>query len=337
MSSCEPHRCSAYSEDLRWRIVWQTVALEHSNEEVAKDLGVDKSTVSRIVQLFLTTGTVCKKIKSKDSAFRKLTNPAQMLILTLVVEKPGIYLREVQEELSHTLLLDIDTSTIGRFLHSSGFTHQKLCLVALQRDEFHRHKFTVDVSAYETDMLIFLDETGGDRRNAVRKRGYSMRGIPLKKHTLLVRGERVSAIAIMSLSGMIDVSISTGTTNGDEFYTFVEKVLLPNLQPFNGINPHSVVIMDNCSIHHVPETVSMIEEVGAMVHFLPPYSPDLNPIEEAFSKVKSEIKNLEGIMPTYDIETIMTAAFAAISCEDCQGWISHCNILMMDWYSQYTQ
>ncbi len=114
-----------------------------------------------------------------------------------------------------------------------------LCLVALQRDEFIRQRFIVDVSEYNTEM-------GSDRRNAVRKRGYSMRGIPMKKHTLLVRGEHVSAIAIMSISGIIDVSVGKETTNGDVFYDFVAKVLLPHLQPFNGSSPHSVVVMDNC-------------------------------------------------------------------------------------------
>ena len=104
------------------------------------------------------------------------------------------------------------------------------------------------------------------------------------------------------------------------------KVLLPNLQPFNGINAHSVVIMDNCSIHYVPNIVTMIEEVGAIVHILPPYSPDLNPIEESFSKVKNEIKSLERTMDTSDTETIMLAAFSSISPSDCQGWISHCDI-----------
>lgn len=325
MTSCEPKRCSTYSGDLRWRVVWQADALQYTNKQIAQNLGVDKSTVSRILQLFHTTGSLCKKSKSSANAFRKLTSPAQMLILNLVIEKPGIYLKEIQEELLHTLMLEVDISTICRFLHSNGFTHQKLCLVAIQQDEFLRQKFILDVSVYKTEMLIFLDETGGDRRNAVRKHGYSMRGIPLKKHTLLVRGKRVSAIALMSVNGIIDVSFSKGTTNGCVFYDFVEKVLLPNLQPFDGINPHSVVIMDNCSIHHIPEIVNMIEEVGAMVHFLPPYSPDLNPIEEAFSKVKSEIKTLEGTMDC-DTEIIMSAAFASVSPMDCQGWISHCDI-----------
>ena len=78
----------------------------------------------------------------------------------------------------------------------------------------------------------------------------------------------------MSVNGLLDVHISTGTTNGDIFYNFVEKYPLPQL---NGTNPHSIVIMDNCSIHHIREIVSMIEDVGALIHFLPPFSPDLNP------------------------------------------------------------
>lgn len=66
----------------------------------------------------------------------------------------------------------------------------------------------------------------------------------------------------------------------------------------------------------------MIEEVGALVHFLPPYSPDFNPIEETFSKVKTEMKNMEASMPDIlDIETIALSVFASITPRDCQGWI----------------
>ena len=91
----------------------------------------------------------------------------------------------------------------------------------------------------------------------------------------------MSRLAFMSVNGLLDVSIVKGTTDGDTFYDFVQKQLLPQLFPFDGVNPHSVVIMDNCSVHHVQETVSKIEGVGAIVQLLPPYSLDLNPIEEA--------------------------------------------------------
>ena len=120
MTSFEPKRSSAYAEDLRWRVVWQIEGLQYTQEQVARNLNIHQSTVSRITNLFRTTGNVCKKVKSADSAFRVLTNPAQVLILTLVVERPGVFLREIQEELQRTLLIEADVSTICRFLHSSG-------------------------------------------------------------------------------------------------------------------------------------------------------------------------------------------------------------------------
>ena len=67
-----------------------------------------------------------------------------------------------------------------RFLHKNGFTKQKLQLCALQRSEVLRQQFIVDVSVYTPDMLVFIDETGTDRRNTVRNYGYSLRGKPLK-------------------------------------------------------------------------------------------------------------------------------------------------------------
>ena len=66
---------------------------------------------------------------------------------------------------------------------------------ALQRDSFLRLQFTSEVSLYDRDMMIFLDETGSDRRNSIRKYGYSIRGRPLVSEKLLVRGKRISAIA----------------------------------------------------------------------------------------------------------------------------------------------
>ena len=117
-------------------------------------------------------------------------------------------------------------------------------------------------------MLVFVDETGIHKRKTLRTHGYSLCGVPMKYHKPLARGERMSAIAVMSTEGILDVKISQGTTNGSDFYDFVEKPLLPNLRPFDGTSSHSVVIMDNCSIHHTQEVVSLIEEVDVIVHFL---------------------------------------------------------------------
>lgn len=124
------------------------------------------------------------------------------------------------------------------------------------------------MSVYNPEMLIFLDETGADRRNILRKYGYSMRGKPAQKHTLLVGGERVSVIA--SINGLLGIDVIKGTVDGDRFYDYTvrSKAVSPS-------SSHALY----CSIHHIEGIASMIEEVGTLVHFLPPYSPDFNPIE----------------------------------------------------------
>ena len=120
----------------------------------------------------------------------------------------------------------------------------------------------------------------------------------------------------MSVSSILDVRVVDGVTNGETFYSFIEECLLPQLMPFDGSNPHSVVVMDNCSIHHINEVVKMIEEVGAIVHFLPPYSPDLMPIEMAFSKVKTSL-TMDGMEEVAYMEIALLESFTTITPADC--------------------
>ena len=325
MTSYEPERTRAYSEDLRWRMVWQREVLQHGYDIIGSNLGVDRSTVIRNVALFRATGTVSKKKYPKERAARELTTPAQLFVLNLVVQRPGIYLHEIQEELEASLMVTVSLSTICRFLQTSGFTRQRLCTIALQQDRFLREQFILDISVYSPEMLIFVDETGADRRNSLRKYAYSLRGKPAKNHSLMVRGERVSAIACMSMAGILDVKTLKGTCDGDQFYDFLQRHLIQYTMPYNGVNPHSVVVLDNCAIHHTSEVTSTLTEIGVLVHFLPPYSPDFNLIEEAFSKVKTSLKgDMESA--AVDSETLLLANFASITPNDCRGWISHAGI-----------
>lgn len=107
MTSCERKRCSAYSEDMRWRIVWQREALSKSINDIAVNLCIDKSTVSRVLRIFHTSGNVSKKKYPKGRAICKLTPPVQIFIMKLIINNPGILLREVQKELNDVLFLKI--------------------------------------------------------------------------------------------------------------------------------------------------------------------------------------------------------------------------------------
>ena len=120
----------------------------------------------------------------------------------------------------------------------------------------------------------------------------------------------MSAISCISIAGLLDVETLTGTSDSDTFHSFVQTDLLPHLMPYSGINPHSVVIMDNCNIQQVPEVVKSIQDVGTLVYFLLSYSPDFASIEEAFSKIEQSLKSIEKeVVYTCDTETSFSAKF----------------------------
>ena len=102
------------------------------------------------------------------------------------------------------------------------------------------------------------------------------------------------------------------------------EIHLLTSQPFDGVNSNSIVVMDNASIHYSDSVTSLISSVGALTVFLLPYSPDLNPIKEAFSSVKSFLRENEQVANTYrDIEEILLTGFASISPVDSSGWYCH--------------
>ena len=162
---------------------------------------------------------------------------------------------------------------------------------------------------------------------SLRKFGYGLRGRRAKCKKLLVRGEHISVIAAMNSRSILDLKIIRGGVNGDEFIKFVNTNLLPHMMAFNGQNPNSVIILDNCSIHHVNGALLAMQQIGSLVQFLPPYSPDYNPIELLFSKVKCTLRAMEvELSVTGDIESMVLAAFASVTHEDCSAWINSVGI-----------
>ncbi len=231
----------------------QRISLGNSYREIAASLNVDAATVCRMVAIFDSTNDVRPKDYPPNTGTAKLTKVDKLITLELAIEKPGIYLREIQAELSRKTGTEIDVSTICRFLHASGFTHQKLQITAKQRSDELRADYMLDMQVYygHPKMLVFVDETGADRRDYMRKFGYSLSGKPTRAHKLLWRGQRVSALMAMSTSGILDCYTTTRPVNADKFEHFVTLSLGPLLQPFDGFNPNSIVVLDNASIHHV--------------------------------------------------------------------------------------
>ena len=94
--------------------------------------------------------------------------------------------------------------------------------------------------------------------------------------------------------------------------------------PCDGQNPNSIIVMDNCSVHHVHEVVDLIRQSGILLLFLPPYSPDLNPAEEAFSYIKGYLKKHDTLLQCgVSLTDIIQAGFDSITTTQCQSWITH--------------
>ena len=119
--------------------------------------------------------------------------------------------------------------------------------------------------------------------------------------------------------------LAEGTINGDRFVHFVKECLLPMLMPFNGINPFSVVIMDNASIHHVGSVVALIRNMGACFTTL---FPDLNPLGPVFGKVKSILKEDDALSQGCSApKALISMAFKMITMEDCINYSRYCGYM----------
>ena len=307
-----------YSEDLRWRAVWMHVFLKQEAEEVARVLMISPRSVFRYSERYTVTGEV-RPFAKRSGPQRELSEFEEDFLLSIVLRKPGLYLRELQDEIYSALLHWVDCSTILRTLHRIGVSHQVMKHYAIQRSELRRSEFWLEFHLFQPHMIIWIDETGFDKRNGIRKYSYGIRGLTPFDCTLKLRGKRYSGIGILTTDGVEYVHIVDEKVDGEVFLTFVRKYLLPLLMPFNGSNCKSVVVLD-----HVSPVIQTIESVGAIVRFLPPYSPDMNPIEEVFSEVKQYLKaNSDVYQATASPEQIILSAFVSVSKQNCNAYINH--------------
>ena len=150
-----------------------------------------------------------------------------------------------------------------------------------------------------------------------RNYGRAARGQRVQEATPQGHWQTLTMLAALTSKGLQAPMTIAEPTDGDIFLAYLEQVLCPQLRP------GQVVIMDNLSAHKVAGVRQLIEAAGAKLMYLPPYSPDLNPIEAAWSKVKQFLRSLKA--RTVDaLETAVAEALAAITPENATGWFSHC-------------
>lgn len=121
----------------------------------------------------------------------------------------------------------------------------------------------------------------------------------------------------MSTSGVIAAAYGEWATDSQSFLTFITNMLIPHLKA------DDIIIMDNVRFHYCKEVKDKIESVGAKILFLPPYSPDLSPIENMWSKIKNILRKIRPRTPE-TFNAVIKSAFKAISQTDIKKWYRHC-------------
>ena len=164
--------------------------------------------------------------------------------------------------------------------------------------------------------LIFVDEMGANT-SLSPLRAWSRRGERAHCSVPRNRGKNTTLLSSMSVEGMGPSLAVEGATDREVFEAYLEEVLAPSLRP------GQVMVMDNLTAHKGERVRELVQSRGCALLYLPPYSPDLNPIEEAFSKMKGILRKAQ----TRNRESLIEAmgrALDAIASQDAKGFFEHC-------------
>lgn len=307
-----------------------------SNEQIAMCLDLSTRSVRRVLSHFHAYGTTSdtKEPPTEDErkGNRHLRDVDVEFLLGTIRKMPDLYLDELQEMLASSCGIQISRSTIWRTLRRSGFTMKKITRVAAERSAQKRLEYIARIGKYQAEQLVFVDESSVDRRTTYRGRAWSIRGMKAQRKVFFVRGRRFSVLPALSLQdGILHCDVVEGSFCTETFAQFIEG-LLARMQPFPA--PNSVIVMDNCQIHKHGDIQNMIEASGMRCEFLPPYSPDLNPIELAFSAMKYHLRRNGDYMrmamtmlSDEEIYVTLLKSLYTITPQDSLGWYVHCGYI----------
>ncbi len=193
---------------------------------------------------------------------------------------------------------------------------QKKSQIAQERDEEARGLWRWLASRFDARRLVFVDESGFNV-SMTRLRARAPRGKRAYGKVPRNRAKNTTLIASITLEGGIGESMAVeGATDALAFEAYVEHFLAPTLEK------GQVVALDGLGAHRTDKVRELIESTGADLVFLPSYSPDLNPIEEAFSKIKQLVRKA-GARTRQALLEAIGRALAAVTLEDAAGWFAH--------------
>jgi transposase len=207
-------------------------------------------------------------------------------------------------------------------LAKAGPAAQKKRLVASERDEAERAAWRADAAALDPAALVFVDETS-THTALTRLRARAPRGTPAVGSAPRNRGPNVTLLAALTPAGIAAPLVVEGAADGAVFAASVRQALAPALRP------GQVVVLDNLSVHKDAQARAAVAAAGCRLLFPPASSPDFNPIESAFAKLKTHPRRAAA----REFEPLVDAigeGLAAITPADARGFFAHCGFPLPD-------
>jgi transposase len=177
-----------------------------------------------------------------------------------------------------------------------------------------RAEWRAELAGLDPCRLVFLDETGIDTR-LTRAYGRAPRGQRAIGKVPGGHWERLTVIGALALDGVVAAMSIPAATGTAVFLAFAEQVLAPALRN----RPDALLVMDNLPAHKAQAVREALDRAGLTHRYLPPYSPDLNPIEQAWSKLKTSLR-ATGARSRETLEQALGPALATITAQDAQAW-----------------
>jgi transposase len=304
------------SNDLRERILNAVDDREGSRRKLAARFGVNTSTITRLLQLRRQTGSFDPGPHGGGTA-PALDQGGLERLRDLVEEDPDATLETLKQRLG----VDGSIMIVWRALQKLDITVKKKSPHAAERDrpevQEKRRSFRRKVKSIEPKRLVFVDETGVTTAMTPAY-GRAPRGERVEA-SAPASWESVTVIAALGLDGVHAPLASPGAVDAATFESYVEQALVPALREGD------VVVFDNLKSHLGPAVFEAIERAGARVLPLPPYSPDLTPIEEMFSKFKGFLRRVGARAKDHLYEAI-GAGLKMVTPQDILGWFQHAGL-----------
>jgi transposase len=302
-----------YSHDLRQRILAAVERRELTFHQIAHHFQVSVSCIVRLLQRYHLTGS-CHPQPHAGGRPPKMDKGAQKRLQDLVSQQPDATLTELRDRLG----ISCSLTTIFRTLKRLGITRKKKVLYDTEGDtprvRQQRRRYRKRMSQVKASRLVFFDEMGATTA-MTRRYGRAPRGQRVVDR-VPVHGTNRTLVVGLRLSGVRAAIVLPRAMNRDSFEGYVRDFVVPVLREGD------VVIWDRLAAHQNPAVMTLVKRAGATVVMLPVSSPDLNPIEEMFSKLKSWLRTV-GARTVPKLLDAIGEGLRRVTGLDIRGWFQH--------------